>query len=59
LGLIWPLRGFIKKGQNINMGVGSPWLSLWLQGELRRVGPYVANLTMTSYWCGRGHLQDM
>jgi len=24
------------------MGVGSPWPSLWLQGELGRVGPYVA-----------------
>jgi hypothetical protein len=42
LGLIWPLRGYIQKGENINMGVGSPWPSLWLQGELGRVGPYVA-----------------
>ncbi len=24
------------------MGLGSPWPSLWLQGELGRVGPYVA-----------------
>jgi hypothetical protein len=24
------------------MGVGSPWPSLWLQGELGWVGPYVS-----------------
>jgi len=42
LGLIWPLKRFIKKGESINTGVGSPWPSLWLQGELGGVGPYVA-----------------
>ncbi len=25
LGLIWPLRAFIQKGEGANVGVGSPW----------------------------------